>query len=48
MKKIFILSTVHFISFSFGQTKKKEIVSDLSVSEDNVHILKVNPDSADL
>ncbi|MFV5687344.1 energy transducer TonB [Flavobacterium sp. ZT3R25] len=43
MKKLFLLFFVLFISFSFGQTKKKEIVSNPSVVEDKIRIVKGNP-----
>ena len=43
MKKLSLLFFVLFISFSFGQTKKKEIVSDPSAVEENISIVKVIP-----
>lgn len=43
MKKLSLLFFVLFISFSFGQTKKKEIVSDPSAVEENINIVKVIP-----
>ena len=43
MKKLSLLFFVLFISFSFAQTKKKEIVSDPSVSESERRLAKTYP-----
>lgn len=40
MKKLFLLSLLLYVSFSFGQTKKKEIVSDSTLVEHNIPIVK--------
>lgn len=43
MKKLFFLFFVIFISFSFGQTKKKEIVANSpQVKDTTIRIVKVN------
>jgi protein TonB len=46
MKKLFFLFFVLFISFSFGQTKKKEaIIKPLDKEEVLHNVIKGNPDS---
>lgn len=48
MKKLFLLFFVLFISFSFGQTKKKQTTAEPSpVKEDNIRIVKVNTENYD-
>jgi protein TonB len=42
MKKLFFLFFVLFISFSFGQTKKKVIVTHCPEVKDTIRIVKVN------
>lgn len=47
MKKIFLLCSVLSLSFSFAQTKNKEIVSDPAAVEDNPRIAKVKPGTSE-
>lgn len=47
MKKIFLLCSLASVSFSFAQTKNKEIVSDPAAVENSPRIAKVKPGTSE-